>query len=491
MNDHPSLNTNTSFKNQGQSKQISLPVHSLWFKMDGIDEIERRAMPEFFSTNREESEQEYMKNRNYIIQTYRMNPSVYFSFTMCRRFVVGDVASLLRLHSFLEQWSLINADAQWPKGKRMPLPSSFERTETPIPSIIKDSLHGGAELTSHTLSSKAAKNKGNNKKMTTISCTICSKGPLEKYYCASTLLSEEEGKSRTLFVSATTPYISSTTQKTTKTIDPVPQNCCKPELLICCPCCFSESKYCSFSKTFKIDDFKFVDLSLVAQMIKKQWTEEEEELLLVEVDKSTNSSTSRYTIDWEGIANKLGRTKEECIAKFLKIPLEFDSIILKNADQLLPFETVANPLLTTLSFLVGSLPPKVAAAASAAALNELDRLDAGDGSQATLASKQLAQVASVAMAAVQTKAADYVAEEDKKIEHLRLKLLESQMKKVALKMRMLEDIERQAELDRKDLEHQRLQLFYERFNLRRQMGGDACGVSGNAAGNGFDVELNK
>ncbi|MEQ2172321.1 hypothetical protein GOODEAATRI_019886 [Goodea atripinnis] len=47
-------------------------------------------------------------NRNFMIDTYRLNPQEYLTSTACRRNLAGDVCAIMRVHAFLEQWGLIN-----------------------------------------------------------------------------------------------------------------------------------------------------------------------------------------------------------------------------------------------------------------------------------------------------------------------------------------------------------------------------------------------
>jgi len=49
-----------------------------------------------------------MAYRNFMIDTYRLNPNEYLSVTACRRNLAGDVCAIMRVHAFLEQWGLIN-----------------------------------------------------------------------------------------------------------------------------------------------------------------------------------------------------------------------------------------------------------------------------------------------------------------------------------------------------------------------------------------------
>ena len=50
----------------------------------------------------------YLSYRNFMIDTYRLNPTEYLTSTACRRNLAGDVCAIMRCHAFLEQWGLIN-----------------------------------------------------------------------------------------------------------------------------------------------------------------------------------------------------------------------------------------------------------------------------------------------------------------------------------------------------------------------------------------------
>ena len=50
-----------------------------------------------------------MQLRQFVIESYCVQPSCYLSATECRRHVAVDVSAVLRLHEFLEHWGLINS----------------------------------------------------------------------------------------------------------------------------------------------------------------------------------------------------------------------------------------------------------------------------------------------------------------------------------------------------------------------------------------------
>jgi SWI/SNF related-matrix-associated actin-dependent regulator of chromatin subfamily C len=92
-----------------QTHQIILPSYSGWFDMNSIQNIEKKALPEWFnSRNRSKTPATYKDTRDFMVNTYRLNPSEYLTFTACRRNLCGDVCAIMRVHSFLEAWGLIN-----------------------------------------------------------------------------------------------------------------------------------------------------------------------------------------------------------------------------------------------------------------------------------------------------------------------------------------------------------------------------------------------
>lgn len=92
-----------------QNHAIILPSYSAWFDMHEIHNLERKALPEFFNNrNRSKTPAVYKDYRDFMVNTYRLNPSEYLTVTACRRNLAGDVCAIMRVHSFLEQWGLIN-----------------------------------------------------------------------------------------------------------------------------------------------------------------------------------------------------------------------------------------------------------------------------------------------------------------------------------------------------------------------------------------------
>lgn len=92
-----------------QRYAVVLPSYSTWFDMRLIHKEERKSLPEFFnSRNRSKTPAVYKDYRDFMINTYRLNPSEYLTVTACRRNLAGDVCAIMRVHAFLESWGLIN-----------------------------------------------------------------------------------------------------------------------------------------------------------------------------------------------------------------------------------------------------------------------------------------------------------------------------------------------------------------------------------------------
>lgn len=88
---------------------IILPSYASWFDMHQISPMEKKGLPEFFNDrNRSKTPAVYKDYRDFMINTYRLNPSEYLTVTACRRNLAGDVCAIMRVHAYLEQWGLIN-----------------------------------------------------------------------------------------------------------------------------------------------------------------------------------------------------------------------------------------------------------------------------------------------------------------------------------------------------------------------------------------------
>lgn len=92
-----------------QNFEVIIPSYAAWFDFAKIHDTEKKALPEFFNNrNRSKTPTVYKDYRDFMINTYRLNPMQYLTVTACRRCLAGDVCAIIRVHAFLEQWGLIN-----------------------------------------------------------------------------------------------------------------------------------------------------------------------------------------------------------------------------------------------------------------------------------------------------------------------------------------------------------------------------------------------
>ncbi|XP_058233390.1 SWI/SNF complex subunit SMARCC1b isoform X3 [Hemibagrus wyckioides] len=127
-----------------QTHHIIIPSYASWFDYNCIHRIERRALPEFFNgKNKSKSPEIYLAYRNFMIDTYRLNPQEYLTSTSCRRNLTGDVCALMRVHAFLEQWGLINyqVDAESRPLPMGPPPTPHFNVLTDVPSALVPLQH--------------------------------------------------------------------------------------------------------------------------------------------------------------------------------------------------------------------------------------------------------------------------------------------------------------------------------------------------------------
>uniref|UniRef100_A0A8C5ASB2 Uncharacterized protein n=1 Tax=Gadus morhua TaxID=8049 RepID=A0A8C5ASB2_GADMO len=121
-----------------QTHHIIIPSYAAWFDYNCIHEIERRALPEFFNgKNKSKSPEIYLAYRNFMIDTYRLNPQEYLTSTSCRRNLTGDVCAVMRVHAFLEQWGLVNYQVD---SESRPLPMG--PPPTPHFNVLADTPSG-------------------------------------------------------------------------------------------------------------------------------------------------------------------------------------------------------------------------------------------------------------------------------------------------------------------------------------------------------------
>jgi SWI/SNF related-matrix-associated actin-dependent regulator of chromatin subfamily C len=461
-----------SITNKGEillstAPNVVVPVYASWFEPGKIHDIERRSLPEFFPTESlqkepvaEKTPELYLEYRDFMVQTYRLRPKEYLTVTTCRRHLAGDVGAIIRVHSFLEQWGLVNFQADLPAGKRersVQLPSM---ATIDLPTAISSAVQASAINTKLAESipnkDKKAKETGLDGDSNIKGESGLPKGPTDP----STIMCVQCWKECNKFYYTHSP--------------PAGRHMANLNL---CGLCYAEGRY---PTALYSGDFVKVDVSAMEQGVRLPWTDEETLVLLQAVEE--------FKEDWDAVAQRVGRPRDQCVYQFLKLP-GVDSInIAGNIPEMakglpagyagMPFSVAGNPLMSTLAFLAGAVHPKVAAAAAQAAISQITQqreenasameVDSGD---AIPESDDLAKVAATGIACAASRAHQFANEESRKAVKLRDTLVELQLQKLRVKVALYEELERTLEDDRKDIEQQRLALFFDRFNLRKNIMG--------------------
>ena len=87
-----------------QTAQVIVPSFAKWFDLSKIHDIEKKSLPDFFVEDGSgyKSSQDYKYIRDFIVNTFRLNPKEYLTITAIRRNLSGDVTNIIRIHQF---WS--------------------------------------------------------------------------------------------------------------------------------------------------------------------------------------------------------------------------------------------------------------------------------------------------------------------------------------------------------------------------------------------------
>uniref|UniRef100_A0A182TU65 SWI/SNF complex subunit SMARCC2 n=1 Tax=Anopheles melas TaxID=34690 RepID=A0A182TU65_9DIPT len=318
-----------------QTHHIIVPSYSAWFDYNSIHVVEKRALPEFFNgKNKSKTPEIYMAYRNFMIDTYRLNPTEYLTSTACRRNLAGDVCAIMRVHAFLEQWGLINyqIDADSRPTPMGPPPTSHFH-------VLSDTPSGLQPINPpKTAQPSAAKNLLDLDKKGAVL------GEKKDELAPGAAAAGANGGAAPLIG----PDGIKVEQGLVPTADPNGQFGLRLDQ-------YAKKPAAMRNKT--------------AASMTREWTEQETLLLL--------EGLEMYKDDWNKVCEHVGsRTQDECILHFLRLPiedpyLEDDNTFLGPLSyQPIPFSKAGNPIMSTVAFLASVVDPRIAASAAKAAMEE-------------------------------------------------------------------------------------------------------------------------
>ncbi|KAJ1865491.1 SWI/SNF and RSC complex subunit Ssr2 [Coemansia sp. RSA 989] len=514
-----------------QTQEIVVPSYAAWFKLGEVHENERRALPEFFNgRNMSKTPTVYMEYRNFMVNSYRLNPAEYLTVTACRRNLAGDVCAIMRVHAFLEQWGLINyqADADSkPSAIGPPFTGHFR--------VSADTPRGLVPFQPSVTAPQMAAPRQQRPPPPPSPDRLATRNDVYDSPSASARpAAEPDTTTRDVFchtcgVNCTPAYY----------------HCVKAlrqRIDLCAPC-YADGRFPG-----SLSSADFIKITDTAAQPNDDWSDQETLLLLEAIEM--------YDDDWNRIAEHVGtRDREECVLHFLKLPIvdpyEVAPLRTDPAAQsaVVPFSRADNPVMSVVAFLAANVNPGVAAAAAKAALAELtkpkeapseneaaehkegspekeapkegsenltkdeakmevdddaadkpasadnpaSRQQSPDGTKPAEAGvsaaerselppeSELAYASSVALGAAAAKAARLAQYEERQLESMVHRAVELQMSKLELKMRQFEEMEAALEQERKDLARQRQQLVEECWALKKKMNLFESGAAGRAA----------
>ncbi|VEU23521.1 DEKNAAC104681 [Brettanomyces naardenensis] len=461
-----------------QSKPVIIPSYSKWFDMNKIHEIEKRSLPEFFAgESRFKTSKVYKDMRDFMINTYRLNPLEYLSVTAARRNLAGDVATIMRIHGFLTKWGLINYQID-PKTKPFKMgpqytghfqitldkPSGFEPYLPENAEIVVDGK-GEKEnpegTTAQEASGEPPKKKSKNSvtavkeefsdKLTTNEIPLnleLRHNIYDSTQDAFTLRSEETNKNnklagiKQLYCSITGNDITETRYHNLKNKQNISSRA------------FEDGQ---FPSTFKSADFVQLD-KIQASSDSRAWSDQEILLLLEAIEM--------YGDNWNSICGHVGsRTKEQCIAKFIQLPIE-DRYLEKQLSK----KTYLK-FLEQLKTTGGEYQKNGASDVISGVHQTLNQLLSSVDPAAAEQFKNDEDVSKVAKAAFGALIGNADAKshlEHEKEDRLISSILELSLKKFEIKMEELKSLESQMLDEKRSLALEKHNLLIDRLSLRKQ-----------------------
>ncbi|KAF3767827.1 hypothetical protein M406DRAFT_39485 [Cryphonectria parasitica EP155] len=510
-----------------QTHSIVLPSYSTWFDMNIVHPTERKALPEFFNQrNRSKTPAVYKDYRDFMINTYRLNPAEYLTVTACRRNLAGDVCAIMRVHSFLEQWGLINYQVD-PDHRPAPVGPPFTGhfkiiCDTPRglqpwqpatdPILTDGKAHADTDAKAkagtvpkselnlelarniYEAGAKGAKlnkteNKTNGDTPTTngISSTSVeelTKAPIAKVHC------------QTCGIDCTRIYYHNTY------VDPASNN--KKSFDIC-PSCFVDGRFPSNQPN---SNFTRMENPTYSATLDRDapWTDAELLRLL--------EGLERFDDNWVEIADHVGtRTKEECVLQFLQLDIEDKYLEAENpvgismlgtAGGQLPFSQADNPVMTVVAFLASLADPASAAVAAGKSAEELrqqlrGKLESSGAIEAqsngkgkgketegnesmeidirqettttttTTTKTTTTALANIPLATIGARADALASHEEREMTRLVSAAVNITLQKMEQKMKYFNEMEALLQEERRELERARQQLFLDRLAFKKRV----------------------
>ncbi len=411
-----------------QANDIVIPSYAAWFDFNEINEVEKLGLPEFFNgKNRSKTPPVYKDYRDFMVNTYRLNPGEYLTFTACRRNLAGDVCAIMRVHGFLEQWGLINYQVDQKPVNYTPAFTGHFRVVADVPRGMQPFVTP-TQISKVPLTPSSAKGTSSQGDLP---------GKLDQNVELRSSVYQPVLSTSTPSFKCATCGVDCTQHRYHST---------KVRNYELCAACFRNGRFPS-----NLSSGDFVRMDAAPPSLREKWSDEETLLLLEGIEM--------YEGDWDMVAQHVKtRTREQCILQMVQMPIE-DSFV--DAPGVLGYNRVPlggeNPVMSLVGFLAGSVHPSVASAAAKGALDALGE----EGSTA--------EAAATALGTSAAKAKVLADNEEKEMQKLVNQAVELMLKKVEMKLKNVEALEQLLDSERRELDRQRRLLFTERYTFLLNM----------------------
>lgn len=468
-----------------QTRPVIIPSFAAWFDLNKVHEIEKRSLPEFFNENsRYKNQDVYTSYRDFMVNTYRLNPIEYLTVTACRRNLAGDVASIIRVHAFLEQWGIINyqIDPRTKPSLSGPQYTGHFQVSLDTPTGIQPFIPLNPKLKVINNNSIASDNyqvgsDANTQELSRIESSLSIPLNLEVrkdiFDSSEDALVLREKERLQLNNNGSKIYICNTCGNDATEIQ---YHNLRSKTSLCITC--FEAGH--FPSNFHSSDFiKLVNdnKSIGA------WTEQEVLLLL--------EGMEMFEDDWDKVSNHVGtRNKRQCVTKFIQLPIE-DRYLNKNISrtqykkkqmesslffpgQFKNKET--NAILSTIKFLLNKVDPELAANTTKQLQDEFLKMNfkdtiedkAGAGNFEIEIDSEITKAAKTAIGVMNANAIHEQLKELKSQQKILNQVAALQLKKVDLKLNLLDQYEKFLQNEKSELDNEKKKLLMDRLSLRQQ-----------------------
>ncbi|PYH93310.1 component of the RSC chromatin remodeling complex [Aspergillus ellipticus CBS 707.79] len=514
-----------------QTHAIILPSYSTWFDMHLVHPIEKKALAEFFNgRNRSKTPAVYKDYRDFMINTYRLNPIEYLTVTACRRNLAGDVCAIMRVHSFLEQWGLINYQvdpqtrpsnigppftghfrvvADTPRGLQPFQPGPNHLVKPGKPLLATERAASATPATKADLNLEIRRNVYDDKgkeitpaaedkeKQTNGEGSTANGTSGDSTKALETASKEPRKKSHCFSCGIDCTRLRFHYAKST----PAPAPGGPDSKYDLCPNCFLQGRMPSNHNASDFVKLEENPYNITADK-DAPWSDSELVLLL--------EGLENFDDNWEQIAEHVGtRTKEECVMKFLQLEIEDkyldDMPEVRASNGRDPINQSENPVLSVVAFLAQMAEPAVAAAAAGRSVEEIRKelrkqLEKGsdkaqekgkeregtvvkaedsmeldttrDDDALTVADPEKqgkASLSTVALAASAARAGALASHEEREMTRLVSSAVNVTLQKFEIKLQQFNEMEEIIEAERRELELARQQLFLDRMAFKKRV----------------------